>query len=208
MIAHGYNGKLSPFCYGWINVPTNAERSMARKFRHQPFLWDRPPNAYDQEIRAILFDWIDGKKFYEIRMNPNIANQARTILRMLHGMSIAHHDISASNFLIQGEHEDQKVFIIDFSASIVFPSAWISAQKWKMYLEDDRRFLELGFDHLLELPINGGLARIADAAVFDGLLTHDITEISEFTRPRWSPPQARCWEDQQQESPAKWLAHG
>lgn len=170
---------------------------MAQKFRDQLFVWERPPDAGNQEVRAILFDWVDGKKLYETRMNPNVANQARTILRRLHGISIAHGDVAASNFLVQGENEDQRVVIIDFSASVLFSPILISAQRWKGYKDEDLRFLELGFDHLSELPINENLPRIADITVLDQLFTHDITTISEFIRPRWSPPGDRCWESRQ-----------
>jgi serine/threonine protein kinase len=123
---------------------------VARKFNIQPFLWDRPPDASHMRVRAILFEWVDGKKLSQVQINSGIANQIRAALKGLHQASIAHRDIRAANILIH----DNLVYLIDLNASLTFPHIKISTRKLKEIQESELRGLEIGFALLSEVPIN------------------------------------------------------
>ena len=97
-LVNKITGKFTPFRYGWITVPTWVEIYVARKFNIQPFLWDRPPDASDKNVQAILFEWVDGKMLSQVQINSGIANRAA--LNGLHQASIAHGDIRAENILV------------------------------------------------------------------------------------------------------------
>lgn len=84
LINQHNNGKFTPFCYGWITIPTWVEKYVARKFNIQPFLWDRPPHASNKSVRAILFEWVDGKMLSQVQINSETANQIRAALKGLH----------------------------------------------------------------------------------------------------------------------------
>lgn len=158
---------------------------MYRKFRLHQFDWDRPDDAPDEELRAMLFDYIDGKKLYETPLTPNIANQIRQIVGDLHGIGISHSDIAAPNFLVQGDDEQQKVFILDFSDSFTLPHVLMTNRKWKRRLELDLYTIEIGFKLLSELPINENLPALADEKAFDKLTPDQIASGCDFSRIRW-----------------------
>lgn len=141
LIDQHNNGKFTPFCYGWITVPTRVEKYVARKFNIQPFLWDRPPNAHNERVQAILFEWVDGEALSEVQINLEVANQIRTALKGLHQASMAHGDIRAPNNLVN----DNRVYLIELNASLTLPHITISAQKLKEFHERELRDLEIGF---------------------------------------------------------------
>jgi serine/threonine protein kinase len=190
LINQQKNGKFTPFCYGWITIPTAVEIYVARKFNIQPFLWDRPPDASKERVRAILFEWVDGKMLSQVQINSEIANEIRTALKGLHQASIAHGDVRAANILVN----DDRVYLIDLNASLTLPHIKISAQKLKERQERELRDLEIGFALLSEVPINQG-ACVADMSLVGQSSLGEILSIYDLTKHHWWPPRPTCWQD-------------
>lgn len=143
------NGKVTPFCHGWIDVPLEVEIYVARKFNVQPFLWDRPPEAKDEPVRGILFDYFEGSCLYQIQLYPGIANDIRAALRELHYASIAHGDVRPSNIL--GNSSNNRVNFVDLSDSVAMPHIKITAQELNERQSNELRDLEAGFALLSEV---------------------------------------------------------
>ena len=59
-IKEKINGLHSPFCHGWVEVPSKTEIDVARKFNIQPFLWGRNLDMENQLVRGIIFDYCEG----------------------------------------------------------------------------------------------------------------------------------------------------
>jgi serine/threonine protein kinase len=190
LIDQHNNGKFTPFCYGWITVPTGVEIYVARKFNIQPFLWDRPPNAHNERVRAILFEWVDGEALSDVQITSEIANQIRTALKGLHQASIAHGDIRAPNILVN----DNRVYLIDLNASLTLPHITISAQKLKEFQERELRDLEIGFALLSEVPINQGSC-VADMSLLSQSSLGDVLTIYNSIKHHWWPPMPTRWQD-------------
>jgi serine/threonine protein kinase len=161
LITQNSNGKFTPFCHGWITVPTSVEIYVARKFNIQPFLWDRPPDAINERVRGILFEWVDGKMLSQVQINPEIANQIRAALKGLHQLSIAHGDIRAANILVNND----RVYLIDLNSSLVLPHAKVSEPKLKEVQANELRDLEIGFALLSQVPVNQHVC-VADMSFF------------------------------------------
>lgn len=181
LIAQNQNGRFTPFCYGWIIIPTSVELYVARKFNIQPFLWDRPSDATHEKVRAILFEWVDGKTLFQIQITPEIANQIRAALKGLHQASLAHGDIRAANILVN----DDRVYLIDLSSPLPLPHSGPSLRKLQ---ETELRDLEIGFALLSQLPINRNVC-VADVSAFgQSLSLDDILEMYDSIKHHWSPP--------------------
>jgi serine/threonine protein kinase len=88
----------------------------------------------------------------QVQINSEIANQIRTALKGFHQASIAYGDIRAPNILVN----DNRVYLIDLSASLTPPHIKIPAQKLKELQERELRDLEIGFALLSEVPMNQG----------------------------------------------------
>ncbi|OAL22043.1 hypothetical protein AYO20_11279 [Fonsecaea nubica] len=101
LIEQGFNGHITTFCYGWIDVPCSVELHVPSQFGIQPVLWDKPADVDHQQVRGILLEWVDGRPPTQIVMTSNIANQARKLLKALHGVGILHGGVAASNLLVE-----------------------------------------------------------------------------------------------------------
>ncbi len=100
-----------------------------------------------------MFKYIDGKTLSQTQINSEIANQTHSILRELHGASILHSDIKASNILVN----NNQVILVDLSASTTIPHVKISAQELKELQERELQNLEIEFALLSEICINNCL---------------------------------------------------
>ncbi|KAJ9373640.1 hypothetical protein DTO282F9_2848 [Paecilomyces variotii] len=187
LIRQELNGKITPFCHGWILVPTKTERDVAKHFNVQSFLWDRPPNATNEKVRALLFDWVDGKMVSQIRITAHIADQIRNALKELHQASIAHRDIRAANILVTKD----RVYLIDLNSAWILSSPpEISSQKLKDAQEEDHRSLEAGF--VLLSQINDGES-VADLSLLGGLSPEEILTIYDPIKCHWRPQPRSFW---------------
>ena len=144
LISQGMNGIYSPFCYGWIEVPTDTEKAVAKKFHIPSFLWDRYPETEHDRVRGILFEYIRGDLLSQVPITLQTANDLRAGLQEIHRASIAHGDMRASNILVRDGH----VRWIDFSASWSMPHVTISAARLEKLQENERLDLEVGFAFL------------------------------------------------------------
>ncbi|RFU30269.1 hypothetical protein B7463_g6065, partial [Scytalidium lignicola] len=196
LIVQKLNGKLTPFCYGWILVPTEVEIYVAKKFNVQSFLWDRPPDATNERVRAILFEWVDGKMLSQVHLTSHIANQTRNTLKELHQASIAHSDIRAANILA---NKEDRVYLIDLNSSLILspenssPKQKISQErKLKEAQENDLRDLEIGFALLSQLPINKNVS-VADLSLLGGTSLEDILIEYASMEHHWRPPAPSFW---------------
>ena len=191
LIERGFNGQILPFCYGWIDIPDALELQVAAKFGIQPFLWDRPESVEHQQIRGILYEWVDGRPLTQIKMTSDIANQARKLLKALHDVEILHGGVAASNFLV--EESSQKVHLIDLSASISLPHISISKQEFQDRQQKERLALEVEFSLLSENPINQGLS-FADFSGFDLESKKSSVADANFIKHLWTSPKPTRWQ--------------
>ncbi|KAL6240396.1 hypothetical protein RBB50_012678 [Rhinocladiella similis] len=191
LIERGLNGQILPFCYGWTDIPDAIELEVALRFGIQPFLWDRPENVEHQQIRGILYEWVDGRPLTQIKLTSDIAKQARKLLKALHDVEILHGGIAASNFLV--EESRQKVHLIDLSASITLPHISISKQELQDRQQKERLALEVGFSLLSENPINQGVC-VADFSGFDVESKKNSVADAYFIKHLWAPPNPTRWQ--------------
>lgn len=70
LIEQGMNGIYTPFCFGWIEVPTEIEVHVARAYGVYQSLWDRPPGAEHERVRGILYKYIDGETLANVQITP------------------------------------------------------------------------------------------------------------------------------------------
>lgn len=182
LINQNINGKFTPFCYGWIDVPDCVEMSVARKYNVQPFLWDRPPNASNERVRGILFEWVDGKLLSQVKTTSDVADQIRTALKGLHQASMVHGDIRAANILVN----DDRIYLIDLNMSVILPHIDISAQKLKELQEEELRDLEIGFAFLSEVPINEGIC-VADMSLLSPKSLDEVLTVHNIIKHHWWP---------------------
>ncbi|OAP63518.1 hypothetical protein AYL99_02745 [Fonsecaea erecta] len=190
LIQQGLNGRITPFCYGWIEVSKSAELQVAKRFDIHPFPWNRPDSARDQKIRGILFEWKEGKPLSQVPINANIAAQARASLRALHSAQITHGALAAANFLVRGESPNQQVCLLDLSASISLPHVKFSEEDLKDIQQQELLLLEVAFELLSRLSINQGVSvseLSADGQAF-------LDKESQFIQHLWAPPQPTCWQ--------------
>ena len=191
LIERGWNGQILPSCYGWTEIPHDVELQVASRFGIQSFLWDRPENVEHQQIRGILYEWVDGRPLTQIRMTSDIANQARKLLKALHDVGILHGGVAASNFLV--EESNQKVHLIDLSASITHPHISISQEELKKRQQKERLELEVGFSCLSANPINQGVC-VADFSGFDVESLNNSFADVPLIKHLWAPPQPTYWQ--------------
>lgn len=141
LVEQGVNGVYTPFCFGWIEVPTEIEVYVARAYGVYQFLWDRPPGAEHEPVRGILYEYIDGETLANVQITPKMAEGIRTGLKGLHDASLAHGDIRASNIIVQN---DQSKWL-DLSVAKTIPHIRISKQDLDSIQELERKELEIGF---------------------------------------------------------------
>lgn len=144
-------------------------------------MWERPGGC-SQNVRAILFEWVDGQPLTKIAMSSSIADQARTKLKALRGAGISHGDLAASNFLVQAQAPNLKVYLVDLSASITFPHIRISLQKLKEIQQKETHLLEAGFVLLSKIPINQGLC-FAELSTANQASVDEILAVTVHTAP-------------------------
>lgn len=140
LIDQGLNGICTPFCYGWIEVPTEIEVHLARAFRVYQFLWDRPPGAENERVRGILYEYIDGETLANVQITSQIAEDIRVKLKGLHDASLAHGDIRASNIVVQGDRSRW----LDLSVAKTIPHIRIKKQDLESIQQLERKYLEIG----------------------------------------------------------------
>lgn len=141
LIDQGLNGIYTPFCYGWIEVPTEIEVHLARAFGVQQFLWDRPPGAENERVRGILYEYIDGETLANVKITPQLAEDIRVGLKGLHDASLAHGDIRASNIIVQGDRSRW----LDLSVAKTIPHIRIKKQDLESIQQLELKYLEIGF---------------------------------------------------------------
>ncbi|KAH8812471.1 hypothetical protein F5884DRAFT_855767 [Xylogone sp. PMI_703] len=194
LIAKGLNGKSTPFCYGWILVSTPVEMRVAAKWNVQPFLWDRPPAAANEQVRAILYEWIDGKLLSETRLTSHIADQIRDTLKELHQASMAHGDIRGANIIVRKDG----VYLIDLNSSLVLspevssPRLQKSQTKLQGAQEHDLRDLKIGFAFLSRFPINENVS-VADLSSLGCSSVDEVLEKYASWDRNWQPLVPTFW---------------
>lgn len=141
LVDQGMNGVYTPFCFGWIEVPTEIEVYVARAYGVYQFLWDRPPGAEHERVRGILYEYIDGETLANVQITPQMAEGIRAGLKGLHDASLAHGDIRASNIIVQS---DQSKWL-DLSVAKTIPHIRIMKQDLESIQVLERKELEIGF---------------------------------------------------------------
>ncbi|KAL7269377.1 hypothetical protein RUND412_007961 [Rhizina undulata] len=123
LIAHEINGKISPFCYGWLTVDGATENLLGRKFECFPILWDKhfsdDPDG-NPPVRGILLEYIRGRTLDQIEsISEELADQFRHSLQMIQDAGIHHADVKELNLKV--EKGEKRAIWLDFSVSETLP---------------------------------------------------------------------------------------
>lgn len=154
---------------------------------------DRPPSADKQNIRGILFEWVEGQPISTVCITSQIVDQLRASHEALHHAGIAHNDLRANNILVEAQDVNPKAYLIDLSASITLPHVKFPPQDLNKLQQDDIRNLDVGFALLSQIPINQGLCTAKQPSSAAGSLDHVIAA-SQHRKHLWERPRPSCFQ--------------
>lgn len=178
LISEKKNGVYTPFCHGWIEVPKVVEDYVAKKFRIFDFLWDRPPQSQDQ-VRGILFDYINGKNISGVKLGSDIVNALRNHVKQIHESSIVHGDIMASNILVT---EEGRPYLIDFSSSITLPHPSFRSQNLENFRKRQERDLE---DLEVGITFLSHDYSLVNMSILEGSTIDEVIRVHAPVKRRW-----------------------